>query len=89
MYLALRVRDREKNPKQPCKRHRKKDLLKEKILASMTKEGRRKYRTKQTAKAKKRKKVRKVVNIHTHELRLEDSRRIGKKHARQKARKKH
>ncbi len=80
MYQTLRIRNREKGSYSICKKHNKKDSIKRKILGSMSKESRERYLKKQKERAKKRKDIRKTSNINSHKLRIEQSRRIGKKH---------
>lgn len=88
MYQALRVRNREKRPQLTCKKNRGNDVIKEKILASMSPTSRETYLKNKKMDAKKRRSERKAANIHTHELRLKESRHIGRKHTRKKVHKK-
>ncbi len=88
MYQALCVRSREKRPQPTCKKHRNKDPIKEKILESMSSASREGYLKNKKKDAKIRRNERKAANIRAHKLRLEESRRIGKKHTRKKVHKK-
>lgn len=84
MYQTLR--SREKCPKQACKKHRSKDLLKREILASMTKEGRKRYLKKKKDKIAKKRKVRAAEKMNAHKLRLKKAKQAKEKRDRKKAR---
>jgi len=87
MHQAVRVCSRKKRPQPECKKHRKRDQHEKEMLKSMSSEQRKVYFKKKHTKTAKRIDKRKNERIHTHELRLKASQRIGKKRRRSKVRK--
>lgn len=87
MHQALQTRNREKRPQPTCKRHNRENSTKKK-LASMSNTARAEYLSSKANKVKARWDERKAANIRAHELRLKESRRIGRKHTRKKVHKK-